>query len=257
MRPFKSLVGGGGSSSKSSVENSNDNYNNPLIPASELIFEEESLALLGKGGFGSVRKALLKNRNTSSSTSKAAVVAVKSLSISPQSLDPLEAIELFVSEAKKMRELKHTRIVGFIGFVLESFSIVMEFLPSGTLQEFLKTHKRVDVEWKVRCQLAEDVAEGMAYLHSKKTLRGEAKIQVFHQDLKPANVLLSIENDVLRGKISDFGLSAIKDKAANDQSLSAATNIESFVMHLGGSKVYMVRLGEDEVQSSNPSTIHL
>lgn len=34
--------------------------------------------------------------------------------------------------------------------------------------------------------LKKDIAEGMAYLHSKATINGKLKIEVFHQDLKPA-----------------------------------------------------------------------
>jgi serine/threonine protein kinase len=52
-----------------------------------------------------------------------------------------------------------------------------------------------------------DICDGMSYLHSPKHPNGKIKPVVYHQDLKSANILLKTEDGVLRGKISDFGLS--------------------------------------------------
>lgn len=70
------------------------------------------------------------------------------------------------------------------------------------------------------------------------------------QDLKSANVLLCFEKGVLRGKISDFGLSVIRDKATgggggggagpSEMVSSSANNTnKSFVVHVGGTRTYM------------------
>ena len=47
------------------------------------------------------------------------------------------------------------------------------------------------------CQVAHDVAEGLAYLHPL----------VIHRDLKPQNILLDANG---RCQIADFGISRIK-----------------------------------------------
>ena len=58
-----------------------------------------------------------------------------------------------------------------------------------------------------RCTHALDIANGMAYLHSRS---------IIHRDLKPSNVLLSRDH---RAKIADFGMSV----ANTGQELTAET----------------------------------
>jgi len=53
------------------------------------------------------------------------------------------------------------------------------------------------MSWKSRVQIAADIAEGMAFLHSRKP-------PLIHRDLKSQNVLLRSDG---RAKIADFGLS--------------------------------------------------
>lgn len=191
---------------------------------------------LGAGGFGVVRKAMFRGR----------VVAVKSLKMdnSDGSINQLKAIELFASEATKMSQISHPRVVEFIGFVLESFSIIMECMSEGTLADFLKRNLETVIPWSTRYWFAADIAEGMAYLHSKKDVNGKPKIELFHQDLKPANVLLNLEDGVLRGKISDLGLAAIKTSVSESSGQKKpnklpSTNLTSFVAHQGGTFAYM------------------
>jgi serine/threonine protein kinase len=54
-----------------------------------------------------------------------------------------------------------------------------------------------------------DICEGMAFLHSNVHAEKSAKQVLFHQDLKSANVLLTAEGGIIRGKIGDFGLSCM------------------------------------------------
>jgi serine/threonine protein kinase len=157
-----------------------------FIKASSLKFVDD---VIGKGGFGVVRKA----------TFQGEIVAVKSLKLDEAlTMDPLKAIKLFASEAVKMRSVRHPCIVEFKGFALEIFAIVMQFMPDGTLYEYIKQSGK-SIPWSEKFWCAADVAEGMAFLHS-------SKVGLFHQDLKTLNVLLKRE-DRLKAKISDFGLS--------------------------------------------------
>ncbi len=59
----------------------------------------------------------------------------------------------------------------------QTLSIVMEYIPGGSLANLLT--KPIDFQFK--CKLASDVAKGMAFLHSMK---------IYHRDLKPDNILV-------------------------------------------------------------------
>jgi serine/threonine protein kinase len=107
-----------------------------------------------------------------------------------------------------MREMKHERVVEFKGFDFRTLSIIMELMPRGALSSFIYicTHT---MKWKTRYQMMLDICEGMAYLHSPSDSNGSEKKELFHQDLKSANVLLIEVDGVMRAKIGDFGLSRI------------------------------------------------
>jgi serine/threonine protein kinase len=120
--------------------------------------------------------------------------------------DQLAFIKNVVDEATIMKRMDHERIVKFIGFDLKHFSIIMEMMPRGSLSSFIKKNK-ASMRWSERYQMMLDVCEGMAFLHSNVYADKTAKQVMFHQDLKSANVLLSAEGGMIRGKIGDFGLS--------------------------------------------------
>jgi serine/threonine protein kinase len=89
---------------------------------------------------------------------------------------------------------------------LETFSLVIEFMPEGTLYSFIEKHQKKNCPWSTRHQILSDVCEGMEFLHSSGGPR--QKMEVFHQDLKTQNIMLKRdEHKVLRAKITDFGLS--------------------------------------------------
>jgi serine/threonine protein kinase len=90
-------------------------------------------------------------------------------------------------------------------------------------------------EWKLRSSILKDVSEGMLYLHSKHTQKGQPKAVVFNQDLRSSNIMLVAEFDKqtdmmeLRAKISDFGFSDMRDTRRNARnfetsSISAVTH---------------------------------
>jgi serine/threonine protein kinase len=123
--------------------------------------------------------------------------------------DPEKNVKIFrmvVDEASIMEVMVHERIVRFIMFEIESIGIVLEFMPLGSLYDYIKGSKGV-IPWTDRYQLMRDVYQGMEFLHASEYADGKTKQVLFHQDLKSGNVLLSMEDGKLRGKISDFGLS--------------------------------------------------
>lgn len=198
-----------------------------IIPASDIQFVENH-APLGHGKFGSVQIARYRERE---------LVAVKSLKCEGGTSDPLDSLSLFINEAKLMKLLNHRRIVAFMGFSVELLAIILEFSPFGPLSSFISASKLLESrDWPQIQQLAADIAEGMRFLHSDfYPSTSERKVQFFHQDLKPSNVLLFPEESdptspsrLLRAKITDFGIS-VKRKGQ----LKTASSTMTFTAHAG------------------------
>jgi serine/threonine protein kinase len=137
-----------------------------------------------------------------------------------------------------MNLMKHDRIVEFIGkpkllssldLEVETFSIIMELMPLGTLRHIIQT-KSLN-KWTTKKQIMTDICEAGAFLHSSFYSNCTPKKVVLHQDLKSPNVLISMENGVMRAKIADFGLAFLKE-FTSDMSKSKS------VQHNGGTVVY-------------------
>jgi serine/threonine protein kinase len=112
-------------------------------------------------------------------------------------------------EASIMEHMKHDRIVLFIGLRMIPLSLVMEYLPLGTLNSLIA--EGTDIKsWELRYQMMLDICEGMEYLHATiNPVDGTVKKRCFHQDIKTGNVLLEIVDGSMRAKIADFGLSCM------------------------------------------------
>jgi hypothetical protein len=157
------------------------------------------IARLSSGGFGDVWLAKFKGKK----------VAVKTLKGSPDVKLKSKLVRMLVHEAEIMAQQKHARIVLFIGFRVTPLSLVMEYLPLGTLGDLIQSGKEIK-KWGLRYQMMLDISQGMEFLHASiNPVDGKPKMECFHQDLKTANVLMEKLNGRLRAKIADFGLSCI------------------------------------------------
>lgn len=76
------------------------------------------------------------------------------------------------------------------------------------LSSKIDSNKRNMLEWKIRCQIIEGVAQGLVYLHQY------SRLKVIHRDLKASNILLDNE---LNPKISDFGTARIFELAESEE----------------------------------------
>jgi hypothetical protein len=156
--------------------------------------------MVGNGGFGDVWRAKYRGID----------VAVKTMRESTDPADLRRNLKLgnmLTREAEIMEHMKHERIVLFIGFRITPLSLVMEYLPLGTLKELIA--EGTDIRsWELRYQMMLDICEGMEFLHATiNPVDGKEKMRCFHQDLKTGNVLLEMLDGSLRAKITDFGLS--------------------------------------------------
>ena len=63
--------------------------------------------------------------------------------------------------------------------------LVYEYIPNGTLFEHIHDqNEEFPITWKMRLQIATEVAGALSYLHSV------AFIPIYHQDIKSTNILL-------------------------------------------------------------------
>uniref|UniRef100_A0A672HA16 non-specific protein-tyrosine kinase n=1 Tax=Salarias fasciatus TaxID=181472 RepID=A0A672HA16_SALFA len=141
---------------------------------------------LGAGHFGKVTLYLYDPANDGTGE----CVAVKSLK-----QESGHVPDGWIEEIKILKLLDHGNIVKYKGCCTELggqvMQLIMEYLPLGSLQEYLPKRK-VGLP---RCLMfAQQICQGMDYLHTKRYV---------HRDLAARNVL--VENDRLV-KIGDFGL---------------------------------------------------
>ncbi|KAL6050959.1 Domain found in Dishevelled, Egl-10, and Pleckstrin [Balamuthia mandrillaris] len=113
----------------------------------------------------------------------------------------LEALDEFKNEIWILSGLHHPNIVSMKGICRNPYAVITEWLPCGDLYRFLHSSSSEDsfLPWSIIWKIAFDIAQGMAYLHSK---------DIVHSDLKSPNCLVSClcENSIAV-KIADFGLS--------------------------------------------------
>ena len=112
----------------------------------------------------------------------------------------------FTSEVNLLAKSQHPHIVRLYGVTLSPLGLVMEWVSQGLLRYVLDettSGKRLPLTFGQRVTIGEDVAKGLAFLHSPG-------IQLCHRDLKSDNVLL---DEQLRAKLTDFGLAQVKSLA--------------------------------------------
>ncbi|KAI9572143.1 kinase-like domain-containing protein [Boletus coccyginus] len=147
----------------------------------------EELSRLGEGQGGAVHK--VRDIRTGR------IFARKTITTREAPLKQLER-ELSISSSSK-----HINIVQFYGAYMSPSSsevkVMMEYCPGGSLEAVSQRIKErgARIGEGVAGRLAEGVLQGLAYLHTLRTI---------HRDIKPSNILLTGEGVV---RLADFGVS--------------------------------------------------
>lgn len=162
-----------------------------LIPQHTRIRETYSIdRFLGEGAFGGVYKARHK------------YLGIQALKIFHQGSIPKEQEPELFNEAFILSRITHENIVRVYEANTFDFDnnrycyIAMEYVKGGTLADYIASEIRLPLELALTLQ--KDICLGLAKLHS-------ATPPLVHRDVKPQNIMLSIEKDKIVAKVSDFG----------------------------------------------------
>jgi len=153
------------------------------IPSEEV----EILGNISSGTFGEVARARWRGSD----------VAVKTLKTAGSHRVGDKVLELFLKEVSILSKLRHPSIVLFMGAsVTPRLSIIMEYLPKGSLHDLLHVQKE-KIVYHQMIRMAKEIAEGLNYLHL-------CSPKIIHRDIKSSNILVTESRSV---KIADFGIS--------------------------------------------------
>ncbi|KAI3733770.1 hypothetical protein L6452_13226 [Arctium lappa] len=143
---------------------------------------------IGNGGFGSTYRAEI---------SPGITVAVKRLTV-----EMCQGVPQFKAEIRSLGRIRHPNLITLIGYYasLSEMFLVYNYLPGGSLEEFICEKRNHVIGLETVHKIAIDVAAALAFLHD------ECNPRILHRDVKPSNILLDKD---LKPYLSDFGLSRL------------------------------------------------
>nr|GMD36232.1 probable serine/threonine-protein kinase WNK3 isoform X3 [Ipomoea batatas] len=159
--------------------------------------------VLGKGAFKKVYRAFDEWEGI-----EVAWNQVKVTDLLKNSVD----LERLYSEVHLLKTLKHKNIIKFYNSWVdtknENINFITEIFTSGTLRQYRKKHKKVEV--RALKNWSRQILEGLSYLHSHDP-------PIIHRDLKCDNIFVNGNQGEV--KIGDLGLAAILRKARSAHSV--------------------------------------
>ena len=155
------------------------------VSSSEFKYKRTPDDVVGGGGFSQVFKGTFRDRT----------VAVKEIR-----LDGRDHEKIFQIEVELWSRLpKHEHVLELIGYCVETRCLLSEYHDGGSLDEYCR---KADFEFQICMRLLYQAATGLCALHDHR---------VVHGDIKPANVLVAIDQDGQpKARIADFGFSQLR-----------------------------------------------
>ncbi|XP_048494317.1 U-box domain-containing protein 33 [Beta vulgaris subsp. vulgaris] len=158
---------------------------------------------IGEGGYGSTYKGFLHHTE----------VAIKIFKPNTS-----HSAQEFEQEVDVLSKLRHPNLVTPIGVCRESWALVYEYFPKGSLEDRLICKDNTPpLPWQIRIQIATQLCSVLIFLHSSQPS------SIIHGDLNPANILL---DDNLVCKLYDFGKSCVisDDRVSMEQTTRFITS---------------------------------
>ena len=148
------------------------------------------IRLLGRGGFAEVYLGEHIHLNTQA--------AIKVLDTRLESHD----VEQFRTEARTIARLRHPHIVRVLEFDVEEGIpfLVMDYAPKGSLHQ--RHPAGIPLPLDTIVPYVKQIADALEYIHNQKLI---------HRDVKPQNMLLGSNNEVL---LSDFGIALVTQSSS-------------------------------------------
>jgi serine/threonine protein kinase len=124
--------------------------------------------------------------------------------------------DAFLSEAQVLARLRHRHIVRILEGSIEQGIpfFVMEYAPNGTLRDRHPAGERLSIDTVL--MYVKQIASALDYAHQE---------QLIHRDIKPGNLLLGPDHEVL---LSDFGL-AVAAQRSRTQPLSEVAGTVAYM----------------------------
>ncbi|KAK8480407.1 hypothetical protein V6N11_034848 [Hibiscus sabdariffa] len=158
---------------------------------------------IGDGGFGSVYLGQLHDKR---------IVAVKYLHKNNQAGKALST-KFFCNEILILSSINHPNLVKLHGYCSDprGLLLVYDYVPNGTLADHLHSSPKSSLTWRLRVEMALQIASAIEYLHFSVVP------PIVHRDITSSNIF--VEKD-WRIKVGDFGLSRLLAFPENSSSKS-------------------------------------
>ncbi|GAV82874.1 Pkinase domain-containing protein [Cephalotus follicularis] len=153
--------------------------------------------VIGKGAFKRVYKAFDEVNGIEVAWSQVRIDEV---------LQSPEDLERLYSEVHLLKSLNHNNIIRFYNSWIDdknkTVNIITELFTSGSLRQYRKKHKKVDI--KAVKSWARQILVGLIYLHNQSP-------PIIHRDLKCDNIFINGNQGEV--KIGDLGLATVMEQA--------------------------------------------
>ncbi|KAI6707646.1 hypothetical protein NL676_010608 [Syzygium grande] len=133
----------------------------------------------------------------------------------------------FQQEVDVLSKVRHPNLITLIGACPEPWTLVYEYFPNGSLEDWLHNSNRAkQLSWRARIRIAMELCSVLAFLHSCKPH------SIVHGDVKPGNILLDAH---LVCKLSDFGICRLLsrgEQSSNNTTVLYLTDLKGTLGYL-------------------------
>jgi serine/threonine protein kinase len=165
----------------------------------------ELVSIIGRGGMGTVYKALDRRDIEAGNSS---FIAIKIINEKYQS--DANLIKNLYSETRKTQSLAHPNIVTVYDFDRDGDTIfmTMEYLEGISLKRYIHNFEKCETSEPDAFEFISGIGSALSYAHKKN---------IIHSDLKPGNVFIEKNNQI---KVLDFGISRVIEQTLEEKDMT-------------------------------------